>query len=183
MADHDTRHSDQTSPCRLRILQLNLNKSEKAHLEFANNIKREHWDIVLVQEPHMISKFNVMRTPTNYRPVFPENRGRNDTPVRSVIWISNALDTSSWKIVNVPDTNDLTAIQLKGDYGTLTIFNIYNDCNNPDTEITLNSFIRNHTNLIYRGENSHMIWAGDFNRHHPMWDRDEDTHLFTAQSQ
>jgi len=28
-----------------------------------------------------------------------------------------------------------------------------------------------------------MIWAGDFNRHHPMWDRDEDTRLFTAPSQ
>ncbi len=27
-----------------------------------------------------------------------------------------------------------------------------------------------------------MIWAGDFNRHHPLWDRDEDTHLFTAQA-
>ena len=24
-----------------------------------------------------------------------------------------------------------------------------------------------------------MIWAGDFNRHHPLWDRDEDTHLFS----
>lgn len=28
-----------------------------------------------------------------------------------------------------------------------------------------------------------MLWAGDFNRHHPMWDRDEDLHLFTAQYQ
>ena len=28
-----------------------------------------------------------------------------------------------------------------------------------------------------------MIWAGDFNRHHPLWDRDEDTHLFTASAQ
>lgn len=26
-----------------------------------------------------------------------------------------------------------------------------------------------------------MIWAGDFNRHHPLWDSDEDTHLFTPQ--
>ena len=24
-----------------------------------------------------------------------------------------------------------------------------------------------------------MLWAGDFNRHHPLWDRDEDVHLFT----
>ncbi len=28
-----------------------------------------------------------------------------------------------------------------------------------------------------------MIWAGDFNQHHPLWDRDEDTRLFTRQSQ
>jgi len=28
-----------------------------------------------------------------------------------------------------------------------------------------------------------MIWAGDFNRHHPLWDRDEDIHLFTGQAQ
>jgi len=25
-----------------------------------------------------------------------------------------------------------------------------------------------------------MIWAGDFNRHHPLWDREEDKHLFTS---
>jgi hypothetical protein len=24
-----------------------------------------------------------------------------------------------------------------------------------------------------------MIWAGDFNRHHLMWDKSEDTRLFT----
>ncbi|KAF8952061.1 hypothetical protein BDZ97DRAFT_1612106, partial [Flammula alnicola] len=32
---------------------------------------------------------------------------------------------------------------------------------------------------IWRGPDSHMLWCGDFNRHHPLWDRDEDTHLFT----
>jgi hypothetical protein len=31
--------------------------------------------------------------------------------------------------------------------------------------------------------NHHMTWAGDFNRHHPMWDRDEDVHLFTQQAE
>ena len=25
-----------------------------------------------------------------------------------------------------------------------------------------------------------MLWCGDFNRHHLLWDREEDTHLFTA---
>jgi hypothetical protein len=27
-----------------------------------------------------------------------------------------------------------------------------------------------------------MIWGGDFNCYHPLWDRDEDEHLFTAQA-
>jgi hypothetical protein len=27
-----------------------------------------------------------------------------------------------------------------------------------------------------------MIWAGDFNRHHPLWDNDEDARLFTQQA-
>ena len=25
----------------------------------------------------------------------------------------------------------------------------------------------------------HVIWVGDFNRHHPAWDNPEDTRLFT----
>jgi Endonuclease-reverse transcriptase len=28
----------------------------------------------------------------------------------------------------------------------------------------------------------HIIWRGDFNRHHPLWNRDEDERLFTAQA-
>ena len=27
-----------------------------------------------------------------------------------------------------------------------------------------------------------MIWAGDFNRHHPFWDNKNDIHLFTNQA-
>ena len=27
-----------------------------------------------------------------------------------------------------------------------------------------------------------MIWAGNFNRHHPLWDDEKDTHLFTQQA-
>jgi hypothetical protein len=183
MDKQNTQNRDQQTPIKLRLLQLNLNKSEKAHLEFVNNITKDKWDVILVQEPHMINRFNAIRTPTNFRPVFPENRGRNDAPVRSVIWVSSALDTRAWKIVNIPDTNDLTAIQLKGDYSTLTIFNVYNDCTNANTENTLSLFLRNHAREIHSGERSHMIWAGDFNGHHPMWDRDEDTRLFTTQSQ
>jgi len=28
----------------------------------------------------------------------------------------------------------------------------------------------------------HILWGGYFNCHHPMWDRDGDTHLFTKKA-
>jgi exonuclease III len=173
-----------TDTSTLRILQLNLNKSEKAHLELCNNVgKGKGWDIVLIQEPHIINTFNAIRTPTNFRPVFPGDRGRDGSKVRSVIWVSSALDTTNWEIINVPNTNDVTAIQLKGRYGKITIFNVYNDCLNANSEVALGHLLTTQAEKIQGGDHSHMIWAGDFNRHHPLWDRDEDTHLFTTQTQ
>jgi ribonuclease HI/exonuclease III len=183
MPEHQTQDRDHTErhPTPLRIFQINLNKSQTAHLEVINIIESNKWDIVLVQEPHMISKFNAIRTPTNYRPVFPEDRGRNDKHIRSLIWVSTTLETKNWKIIGIPGTNDITAIQLNGRYGKLTIFNVYNDCTNANTENVLSTFLRDHANELLT-HRSNMIWAGDFNRHHPLWDRDEDEHLFTSQA-
>jgi len=30
--------------------------------------------------------------------------------------------------------------------------------------------------------NEHMIWLGDFNRHHPEWDEERNSHLFTREN-
>ena len=102
--------------------------------------------------------------------------------VRSVIWVNKRLDTKDWDNLVVPDTNDITVIQLKGPYRKLAIFNVYNDCTHARSERTLGMFLRRNADRICRTENHHMLWAGDFNRHHPLWDRDEDTHLFTRQA-
>ena len=163
------------------LLQINLNKSEKAHLDILNEEVSQKYDIILIQEPYT-TKFNAIRTPTNFRPVYPTNRLQDDAQIRSVMWVNKRLDTKGWTILDIPDTNDITAIQLKGPYRKLTIFNIYNDCTHSRNETVLGNYIRRNANWITRNENHHMIWAGDFNRHHPLWDRDEDTHLFTRQA-
>ena len=183
MPDQSPQHHTHPSQklTSLRILQINLNKSEKAHLELINNIKAKDWDIVLVQEPHIIGHFNTIRTPTNFRPVFPDDRGRNDKHIRSLIWVSTALGTRHWKIIGVPGSNDITAIQLSGEYGKLTIINVYNECSSPRVELALSAFLRRNAGDLLT-ENSNMLWAGDFNRHHPLWNRDEDVHLFTTQA-
>ena len=166
---------------KLRILQINLNKSEKAHLEIINERLSGEYDIILIQEPHT-TIFNAVRTPTNFRPVFPSHRFQSQEQIRSVIWVNKKIDTKNWTILDIPGSNDLTAIQLEGPYGKISIFNIYNDCTHSRNEIALRQFIHDSTNNILATDNHHMIWAGDFNRHHPLWDDDEDTHLFTSQA-
>ena len=111
--------------------------------------------------------------------MYPSNRLQNEDQIRSVIWVNKNIDTKDWVILDIPDTNDITAIQLQGPYGKLAIFNVYNDCTHSENQTTLRRFIRKHANLLTRTKNHHMIWAGDFNRHHPLWDNDEDVHLFT----
>lgn len=139
------------------------------------NDKVSHkYDIMLIQEPYT--------TPANFRPVYPTNRFNDDAQIRSVIWVNRKLNTKDWIILDIPDTNDISAIQLKGPYGKLAIFNIYNDCTHARNETALQGYIRSHTNILLSSENHHMIWAGDFNRHHPLWDNDEDIHLFTRQA-
>ena len=29
-------------------------------------------------------------------------------------------------------------------------------------------------------EGDHMLWLGDFNQHHPLWDKERNNHLFTT---
>jgi len=84
-----------------------------------------HWDIILIQEPY-ITYFNSIRTPNHFTLVMPMSRETLDATVQSTIWVNSALSTNKWKILDIPDTNDIVAIELKGDYGWLQIYSIYN---------------------------------------------------------
>ena len=169
------------NPKSITLFQINLNKSEKAHLDIINDEVSNKYDIMLIQEPYTTA-FNAIRTPSNFRPVYPTNRFEDNAQIRSVIWVNKRINTNDWIILDVPDTNNISAIQLKGPYGKLTIFNIYNDCTHYRNKMALQRFIRRHPNTLLRNENHHMIWAGDFNRYHPLWDNDEDVRLFTRQA-
>ena len=92
------------------------------------------------------------------------------------------MNTNNWATLDIPDTNNITGVQIKGPYGSFSIFNIYNDCTHSENEDKLQKYIQDHANLILGTENHHMMWAGNFNRHHPLWDNDEDTRLLTQQA-
>ena len=68
--------------------------------------------------------------------------------------------------------SDITAICFKGDNGYLSLFNIYNEITNNDTIGYLDSFLTRNTHLIRPSVWDSVIWVGDFNRHHPMWEEE-----------
>jgi hypothetical protein len=77
----------------------------------------------------------------------------------------------------------VVVIKITGSWGQIVLFNIYNDCMHDRTIHELTRFHRaNRRQLSGREtemETHHVIWLGDFNRHHPLWDKPEDNRLFT----
>ena len=75
---------------------------------------------------------------------------------------------------------DITAVRIASGFGTATIFNIYNDCKHDDsTDVLRGCLACNQDNLV-SSTDDYMLWAGDFNRHHPLWDSKNNGHLFMA---
>ncbi|PPR05017.1 hypothetical protein CVT24_010210 [Panaeolus cyanescens] len=138
------------------------------------------WDLVLIQEPN-INFYNHITTARGFRQVYPNARMRNEKVVRSGIWVNEKISTNMWRALEVEDTADITAVQLSGPHYSLTVFSIYNDCNNSDAEKALGRFMSRNSDTLL-GNGGHVLWGGDFNRHHPLWDNDEDHRLFTSQA-
>jgi endonuclease/exonuclease/phosphatase family metal-dependent hydrolase len=73
--------------------------------------------------------------------------------------------------------SNLTAIELRGNFGRILIFNVYNSWRHMRTLEVLEKHI---DDIIMAGNAPDMIWMGDFNFHDPMWDDTSNHHLFTG---
>ena len=104
---------------------------------------------------------------------------------RSMILINKNIKTSSWKQIDITH-KDITAIELRTDNNTyVRLVNIYNDCKNSDAIMCLQRYLRSEERREERAgsrANKQDIWLGDFNRHHPMWDKAENNQLFTCKN-
>ena len=77
--------------------------------------------------------------------------------------------------------SDITAIRFKGANGFLSVFNIYNEITNNDTITCLDSFLTRKTHLIHPLPLDCVLWLGDFNRHHPIWEEEANERLYEAE--
>src|SRR6266481_82168 len=172
-------HETKPNPMRLRLWQQNLNKSDKAHFNLINSLVHNDWDLLLLQEPY-IDTFGNMKANSKWHTIYPSLHLTDNATNRSVILVNVALDTNSWTQLPFEGSNDVMVLQFSLPQGHLTIFNIYNDCIHSDTLSKLHQYLDQHSADLLASEVDHMIWCGDFNRHHLLWDEERNKHLFTV---
>ncbi len=169
---------------RLSIWQQNVNKSPTCqHDIISNNILiRKGINLITLQKP-AISGTGFLIASRDWTPVYPSNHSINLHITRSIMLIRADVSTENWNQVEFP-SSDVTVIQISRHWDKITVFNIYNDGEGDDTIKLLTDYHhRNRATLEWAeaGE-AHIIWLGDFNRHHPAWDSLEDHRLFTNEA-
>ena len=139
-------------------------------------------DIVALQEPP-INAFNNSIASKDWITIYPTTHSAHPDKTRTLTLIRSTVSTDAWEQLDFP-SGDVTIILLKGDWGKLALFNIYNDGKSNNTIEQLKRFHRTNANITEHSEHdpAHIIWAGDFNRHHPHWDNPNDTRLFTTEA-
>ena len=162
---------------KLRIWQQNVHKSKTAQSYILNTANPNNWDIIALQEPWFDS-FGNTRGTQYWQVVYPANfyvEGR--AQVRSILLINTNLTTDCYSILPIMHS-DITAVRFKGDNGFISIFNVYNEITNNDTINYLDSFLDRNALLVQLSAMDSVVWLGDFNRHHPMWEDDSNERLF-----
>jgi hypothetical protein len=172
----------------IKILQQNCRKSLICQLDTLSNLNPRHFDICLIQEPHIDHK-GLTRCPPNWTAFYPPTHYiDNAPPTRSIILVSPLIGPEFCAQIPI-DSPDVTAIQLETQQGSLRIFNVYNDINHSHSTDKLRAWHDNPrgntsppTPAFSNGRGVHTMWAGDFNQHHPAWDDDDQEQLFTAEN-
>ena len=165
------------------IWQQNINKSRTCQHDLISSGKliEKGIDIVAFQEPS-VNAFNKTIASKDWKAIYPSTHESSPQMTRTLILVRDGILTDSWEQLEI-QSGDITAICIKGAWGRITIFNIYNDCKHDNTIEMLTKYHRMHaTELLGTAETQdehHLLWVGDFNRHHLYWDAPENNGLFT----
>lgn len=162
-----------------RILQINLNKSQTAQDELINSL--QGYDIVLIQEP-WVDRNGFARAIQRYHVIYPFGQEKKRLESRAVILLSTEIPSDHYVALQIRST-DVVGVDINcGPAGWIRVVNIYNDCKHDRSLKAVDDFLLDERRTQNEATQDQMIWAGDFNRHHPAWDEERNHHLFTPRN-
>jgi len=125
---------------RLRIWQQNMNKSLDAQTDLLVSLKRRDFDICAIQELYINFK-GMSRAGSSWISLYPKNHQKTPKETRSTLLVNRQLSMDAWTPISI-DSPDVTAVQLQGDFGTIRIINVYNDCRHNESLTAINKYLR-----------------------------------------
>jgi hypothetical protein len=169
------------APEQLRIWQQNTHKLQTAQDYVINTARPEDWDVLAIQEPWIdtlgkshASQYWQIIYPANF---YEEGRAR----IRSILLINTNISMDCYCTLPIFHS-DITGVHFKGPNGSLSLINVYNEITNNETTDSLDLFLNTNPLLVRPTLLDHMVWLGNFNRHHPMWEEDANSHLFKSKN-
>ena len=166
-------------PTNIRIWQQNTQKSMQITNYILNTTDPSKYNLILIQEPWFDHLGKTWGT-HNWWIVYPPSIYHdNHNPIRLIILVNTNLSMNMYTTLDIP-CSDISAICLKGDFGHCSIFNIYNDCTNNNMTTALCNYLTNHRPDTLPSPNNHMLWLGDFNYCHPLWEPNNNRHLYNS---
>ena len=169
----------QAPPVWLRIWQQNLNKLRIAQEDLINSDIHKNYDVLILQEPY-IDAYGNTKAMRCWHVVYASSWRMDSLLPRAVVFVSTALDTNQWSQIHIPNTRDMVAVQVTGEFGSITIYNVYMACDSAESIKRLGGHMASRWQGPQPTGDSYTLWGGDFNHHHPMWDEERNSHLFTA---
>jgi len=170
----------------IKIWQQNTRKSLDVQL-LTIHAARNNYDILCIQEPHF-DHLNATQATLVWRLVTPTGWNRSDLVEkthRAIILVHERIPTNSWTQIDI-DSPDAVGIKLVSEGAEISIYNLYNDCTHSDTLSKLQEHLdareQAHPDPAPDDRITGDIWLGNFNRHHPMWETEENDRLFTHQN-
>ena len=149
----------------LRIKQQNCRKSKAVALSLISTVDPALWDMVLLQEPYIYPGSRLTAASPSWNVIYPMYNP-DETHAPSSIILLNA-NISSQYFHQIPIQSHLVmavSFHPDGDALPITLLNIYNP---PGSDLALDAVSAWVNNLP--SPPPCMLWAGDFNKHHPMW--------------
>lgn len=164
----------------IRIWQQNLNKSLTSQLHLLNSARPTDWDIIILQEP-WLGQLGT-RSSASWRVLYPDTHFIDRTkPTRSLIFVNVNIPTNSYEQLHF-NTPDVTGLRITQGPHKVIVINVYNDCNNNDSVDAVSQFLSHHFPNDHIPDDTHIILAGDFNRHHSWWEEDRNSHLTSSEA-
>ena len=163
MPHHSTTHSTPTHNKNITLLQWNVRGVPENWSELKQALISSSKSIICLQESHLkpsdpynfeIATYSLIRKDALFQPL--KRRGGVCTYIKSNI---------AFREIQITTTFDIQAFEISTNQNFLTVINTY-----APPDINFSEFIQDLETLV-TSLTSPFILCGDFNAHHPLWDR------------